>query len=152
MPRVDEARGNVGGAVQYLRADGAAVQTPRHRLHLAQQRVEQRARIQDVHGNHMVGRQHCPVRRVVVTPVAKQPARKIEPVRLCRFSRTKLRTLLDDFPAMEKRLLESATNELVAAQEQMLLLKSEKLIALPGRTEVVLLDRARIEAVAEGNG
>ena len=41
---------------------------------------------------------------------------------ICRFSRPKLRALLDDFPAMEKRLLEVASNELVAAQEQMLLL------------------------------
>ena len=49
-------------------------------------------------------------------------AEAIEPVRLCRFSRPKLRALLDDFPAMEKRLLETANNELVAAQEQMLLL------------------------------
>jgi CRP/FNR family transcriptional regulator, anaerobic regulatory protein len=49
-------------------------------------------------------------------------AEAIEPVHFCRFSRTRLRVLLDDFPAMEKRLLEAATNELVAAQEQMLLL------------------------------
>ena len=49
-------------------------------------------------------------------------AEAIEPVRFCRFSRTKLRHLLDDFPLMEKRLLEVAANELVAAQEQMLLL------------------------------
>ena len=46
----------------------------------------------------------------------------IEPVRFCRFQRSKLRALLDDFPLMEKRLLEVAANELVAAQEQMLLL------------------------------
>ena len=49
-------------------------------------------------------------------------AEAIEPVRYCRFSRQRLRTLLDDFPAMEKRLLQVASNELVAAQEQMLLL------------------------------
>jgi CRP/FNR family transcriptional regulator len=49
-------------------------------------------------------------------------AEAIEPVRYCRFSRTRLRALLDDFPLMEKRLLEVAANELVAAQEQMLLL------------------------------
>jgi CRP/FNR family transcriptional regulator, anaerobic regulatory protein len=49
-------------------------------------------------------------------------AEALEPMRLCRFSRTKLRTLLDDFPAMETRLLDVASNELVAAQEQMLLL------------------------------
>jgi len=49
-------------------------------------------------------------------------AEALEPMKVCRFSRSKLRALLDDFPAMEKRLLEVASNELVAAQEQMLLL------------------------------
>ena len=49
-------------------------------------------------------------------------AEAIEPVRFCRFSRLRLRTLLDDFPAMEQRLLQVASSELVAAQEQMLLL------------------------------
>jgi len=49
-------------------------------------------------------------------------AEAVDKVRYCRFSRRRLRGLLDDFPAMEKRLLELATNELVAAQEQMLLL------------------------------
>src|ERR1700693_5057892 len=47
-------------------------------------------------------------------------AEAIEPVRYCRFQRAALRAVLDDFPQMEKRLLDS--NELVAAQEQMLLL------------------------------
>ncbi len=49
-------------------------------------------------------------------------AEAIEPLRYCRFQRRRLRALLDDFPLMEKRLLEVAANELVAAQEQMLLL------------------------------
>jgi CRP/FNR family transcriptional regulator len=49
-------------------------------------------------------------------------AEAIEPVRLCRFSRSKLRALLADFPALERRLLETACNELASAQEQMLLL------------------------------
>lgn len=49
-------------------------------------------------------------------------AEALDPVRVCRFSRTKLRGLLDDFPALEKKLLEVASNELVVAQEQMLLL------------------------------
>ncbi len=49
-------------------------------------------------------------------------AEAIEPVHYCRFSRRRLRAMLDDFPALEKRLLEVASNELVAAQEQMLLL------------------------------
>ena len=49
-------------------------------------------------------------------------AESLEPVRICRFSRTKLRGLLGDFPALEKNLLEVASHELVVAQEQMLLL------------------------------
>lgn len=49
-------------------------------------------------------------------------AEAVDTMRICRFSRSKLRALLDDFPAMEKRLLDVASNELVAAQEQMLLL------------------------------
>jgi len=49
-------------------------------------------------------------------------AEAIEPVRFCRFPRRSLRRLLDEYPALEKRLLEVASNELVAAQEQMLLL------------------------------
>ena len=49
-------------------------------------------------------------------------AEAIVPVRYCRFPRAKLRQVLDAFPLMVKRLLEVATNELVAAQEQMLLL------------------------------
>jgi CRP/FNR family transcriptional regulator len=49
-------------------------------------------------------------------------AEAIDRVQYCRFPRTRLRRVLDDFPLMEKRLLEVASNELVAAQEQMLLL------------------------------
>lgn len=49
-------------------------------------------------------------------------AEAIEPVRLCRFARARLFRLLADFPALERRLLERAATELVAAQEQMLLL------------------------------
>ena len=49
-------------------------------------------------------------------------AEAVEPMQFCRFSRRRLRTLLDDFPAFETRLLEVASNELVAAQAQMLLL------------------------------
>ena len=49
-------------------------------------------------------------------------AEAIEPVQVCRFSRIKLRALLDDVPALEHRLLQTACNELVIAQEQMLTL------------------------------
>jgi CRP/FNR family transcriptional regulator len=59
---------------------------------------------------------------LAVSDVYAFSAEAMEPVRYCRFSRTKLRALLDDFPLMKKRLLEVAANELVAAQEQMLLL------------------------------
>ncbi|HUN40032.1 MAG TPA: helix-turn-helix domain-containing protein [Acetobacteraceae bacterium] len=59
---------------------------------------------------------------LAVSDIYAFSAEAIEQVRFCRFSRARLRLLLDDFPAMEKRLLEVAGNELVAAQEQMLLL------------------------------
>ena len=43
-------------------------------------------------------------------------------VSLCRFPRRKLEALLDEFPRLEKRLLGMASNELVQAQDQILLL------------------------------
>ncbi|WP_174766885.1 Crp/Fnr family transcriptional regulator [Acetobacter nitrogenifigens] len=49
-------------------------------------------------------------------------AESVEQVQLCRFSRTKLETLMEEFPSIERRLLAEAANELVAAQDQMLLL------------------------------
>ena len=49
-------------------------------------------------------------------------AEAVEDTQVCRFSRPRLRQFIDDFPAMERRLLDVASNELVAAQEQMLLL------------------------------
>jgi CRP/FNR family transcriptional regulator len=49
-------------------------------------------------------------------------AEAITPVKLCRFPRRQLENLLERFPKMEKRLLAMASNELAAAQEQMMLL------------------------------
>ena len=49
-------------------------------------------------------------------------AEAIDAVRYCRFQRTAMRAWLDDHPLMEQRLLAVAAGELVAAQEQMLLL------------------------------
>ncbi|MBV1837295.1 Crp/Fnr family transcriptional regulator [Acetobacter estunensis] len=49
-------------------------------------------------------------------------AEAIDQVRLCRFSRTRLDPVIDEIPRLERRLLSEAANELVAAQEQMLLL------------------------------
>lgn len=49
-------------------------------------------------------------------------AEAIEEVRLCRFDRIELRSVFGRFPAIERRLLEVASHELIVAQEQMLLL------------------------------
>jgi len=49
-------------------------------------------------------------------------AEAVGQVSLCRFSRRKLERLLDEFPKLEKRLLGMASNELVQAQDQILLL------------------------------
>ncbi len=49
-------------------------------------------------------------------------AEAVNDVTLCRFPRRKLEALLDEFPKLEKRLLGVASNELVQAQDQMLLL------------------------------
>jgi CRP/FNR family transcriptional regulator len=49
-------------------------------------------------------------------------AEAVTPVTYCRFARKKLEQLLADFPQLEHRLLGIASNELAAAQDQMLLL------------------------------
>jgi CRP/FNR family transcriptional regulator, anaerobic regulatory protein len=49
-------------------------------------------------------------------------AEALTPVTAYRFPRHQLEKLLDEFPKMEKRLLSIASNELAAAQEQMMLL------------------------------
>jgi len=49
-------------------------------------------------------------------------AEAVSPVALCRFKRADLQRLFEKFPAMEHRVLAMANDELVAAQDQMLLL------------------------------
>ena len=49
-------------------------------------------------------------------------AEAVSPVTLCRFKRADLQRLFQNFPAMEHRVLAMANDELVAAQDQMLLL------------------------------
>jgi len=49
-------------------------------------------------------------------------AEAVTPCKLCRFPRQKLEHLMERFPKVEQRLLSIASNELAAAQEQMLLL------------------------------
>ncbi len=49
-------------------------------------------------------------------------AESVNKTKLCRIPRAKLEGLLDRFPKLEKRLLGIASNELIQAQDQMLLL------------------------------
>lgn len=49
-------------------------------------------------------------------------AEAIEPVTVCRFRKSDYRTLIRETPALETALLQRATHELAAAQNQMLLL------------------------------
>jgi CRP/FNR family transcriptional regulator, anaerobic regulatory protein len=49
-------------------------------------------------------------------------AETVTPTSLCRFPRRKMEALLDEFPKMQRRLFSMASNELAAAQDQMLLL------------------------------
>jgi CRP/FNR family transcriptional regulator, anaerobic regulatory protein len=49
-------------------------------------------------------------------------AEAVTPVRYCRFTRKAIGRFLEEFPKVEKRLLTIASNELAAAQEQMVLL------------------------------
>jgi len=49
-------------------------------------------------------------------------AEAVNDVTLCRFPKQRFEALLEEFPKLEKQLLEVASNELVQAQDQMLLL------------------------------
>jgi CRP/FNR family transcriptional regulator, anaerobic regulatory protein len=49
-------------------------------------------------------------------------AEAITSASLCRFPREKLEKLIEQYPKLERRLLQTASNELAAAQDQMLLL------------------------------
>lgn len=49
-------------------------------------------------------------------------AEAVEPVSVCRFPRTAFREMMRESPALEHALLERATHELAAAQNQMILL------------------------------
>lgn len=59
---------------------------------------------------------------LAVNGVYVYSAEALTPVTICRFPRRQLDRLLDDFPTLEKRMLAMASNELAAAQEQMMLL------------------------------
>lgn len=70
-------------------------------------------------------------------------AEAVTDTQLCRFPRKRLESFVDDYPHLEKKLLSIASNELIQAQDQMLLLgrKTAKeriasfLLNLSGRAE-----------------
>lgn len=66
-------------------------------------------------------------------------AEAIEPVTACRFRKSDFRTLIRETPALETTLLDRATHELVAAQNQMLLLGRKTALE---RVSTFLLDLA----------
>jgi CRP/FNR family transcriptional regulator, anaerobic regulatory protein len=76
-------------------------------------------------------------------------AEALTPVGVCRFPRRRLDALLEKFPSMERKLLTMASNELAAAQEQMLLLgrktAQEKIVSF-------ILVLARRAETSGGNG
>jgi CRP/FNR family transcriptional regulator len=74
-------------------------------------------------------------------------AEAIDTVRYCRFPRARLRALMRDFPHMEERLLKFASTELVAAQEQMLLLGRK---SARERVASFLMARGRLAATGKG--
>jgi CRP/FNR family transcriptional regulator, anaerobic regulatory protein len=49
-------------------------------------------------------------------------AEAMEPVKLCRFSRAAMQSVFEEFPQLERKLLDVAIHELVLGQQQMLLL------------------------------
>lgn len=59
---------------------------------------------------------------IAMNDIYAYSAEAVTKVSLCRFPRRKLEALMDRYPQLENRLLRMASNELVQAQDQMLLL------------------------------
>lgn len=59
---------------------------------------------------------------IAMNDIYAYSAEALDGVRLCKFGRKELEALLAEMPNLERRLLGEAANELVAAQDQMLLL------------------------------
>jgi len=75
-------------------------------------------------------------------------AEAIDTVRYCIFPRIRLRALMREFPNMEERLLKFASSELVAAQEQMLLLGRK---SARERVASFLIARGRLASADQGS-
>ena len=74
-------------------------------------------------------------------------AEAIEPVTACRFRKSDYRALIRESPALETTLLERATHELVAAQNQMLLLGRKTALE---RVSTFLLDLPALDPARRG--
>jgi CRP/FNR family transcriptional regulator len=72
-------------------------------------------------------------------------AEALEQVKVCRYPKVKLEALLDRFPAMERRLLAVASNELAAAQDQMLLLGRKSAVERVASLLLILLRRSQLK-------
>jgi CRP/FNR family transcriptional regulator len=70
-------------------------------------------------------------------------AEAVTAVRICRFPRGKFENLLQEFPKLENRLLQTASNELAAAQDQMVLLGRKSAVERVASFLVTLAARAR---------
>lgn len=77
-------------------------------------------------------------------------AEAITSVSVCRFPRPKLEKLMEELPHLEKRLLRGASNELAAAQDQMLLLGRKSASERVATFLVTLYQRAQRRGAAEG--
>ena len=72
-------------------------------------------------------------------------AEAVDPVALCRYPKNRLEALLDQFPAMERRLLAVASNELAAAQDQMLLLGRKTALERVASFLLILMRRMQLK-------
>lgn len=70
---------------------------------------------------------------IALNEIYAYSAEAVDEVKVCRFPRRKLESLLEELPHLEKRLLGLASNELAQAQDQMVLLgrktAKEKLVS-----------------------
>lgn len=76
-------------------------------------------------------------------------AEAVDPVALCRYPKNRLESLLDQFPAMERRLLAVASNELAAAQDQMLLLGRKTALERVATFLLILMRRMQLKGRAD---
>jgi CRP/FNR family transcriptional regulator len=74
-------------------------------------------------------------------------AEAVGAVALCRYPKNRLEALLDQFPAMERKLLAIASNELAAAQDQMLLLGRKTALERVGSFLLILMRRMQLKGI-----